>query len=200
MPLSALLLALAAAAVHAAWNLLLSGEEDTHSASAVAIVFGTLVFAPVAVLTWRVDSGAVPYILGSSALELVYLALLATAYSVAAMSFIYPIARGSAPVLVLVAGVVALGVRVSVAAAVGVVIVALGIVLVRGLNASGRAARSRSGAVRGRVHRRVHAGRQARDHARRAALVSGGGVRLDRGLLRPRRSGVREAVRRYAPP
>ena len=139
MPLSALLLALAAAAVHAAWNLLLSGEEDTHSASAVAIVFGTLVFAPVAVLTWRLDSGAVPYILGSSALELVYLALLATAYSVAAMSFIYPIARGSAPVLVLVAGVVALGVRVSVAAAVGVVIVALGIVLVRGLNASGRA-------------------------------------------------------------
>ena len=139
MPLSALLLALAAAAVHAAWNLLLSGQEDTHSASAVAIMFGTLVFAPVAVLTWRLDSGAVPYILGSSALELLYLALLATAYSVAAMSFIYPIARGSAPVLVLVAGVVALGVRVSVAAALGVVIVALGIVLVRGLNASGRA-------------------------------------------------------------
>src|SRR6516225_7337806 len=100
MPVSALLLALAAAAVHAAWNLLLSGEDDTHSASA---------------------------------LELLYLALLATGYSVAAMSFIYPIARGSAPVLVLVAGAVAVGASVSVLGAVGVVVVALGIVLVRGV-------------------------------------------------------------------
>jgi len=138
MPVSALLLALAAAAVHAAWNLLLSGEDDTHSASAVALVFGTLVFAPVAVLTWRLESGALPYIAGSSALELLYLALLATGYSVAAMSFIYPIARGSAPVLVLVAGAVAVGASVSVLGAVGVVVVALGIVLVRGVGASGR--------------------------------------------------------------
>ena len=138
MPISALLLALAAAVVHATWNLLLSGEEDTHSASAVALVFGTLVFAPVAVLTWRVDSGAVPYIAASSTLELLYLALLATGYSVAAMSFIYPIARGSAPVLVLIAGVVAVGAAVSVLAAVGVIAVALGIVLVRGMSGSGR--------------------------------------------------------------
>jgi len=139
MPISALLLALAAAAVHATWNLLLSGEEDTHSASAVALVFGLLVFAPVAALTWRLGSGAVPYIAASSALELLYLALLATGYSVAAMSFIYPIARGSAPVLVLIAGVVALGASVSVLGAVGVIVVAGGIVLVRGFGASGRA-------------------------------------------------------------
>ncbi len=138
MPISALLLALAAAAVHAAWNLLLSGEEDTYSASAVALVFGTLVFAPVAVLTWRLDSRAVPYIVGSSALELLYLALLATGYSVAAMSFIYPIARGSAPVLVLAASAVVVGASVSLPAALGVVVVALGIVLVRGVRAGGR--------------------------------------------------------------
>jgi EamA-like transporter family len=138
MPVSALLLALAAAAVHAAWNLLLSGEDDTHSASAVALVFGTLVFAPVALLTWRMGSGAWPYIFGSSALELLYFALLATGYSVAAMSVIYPIARGSAPVLVLIAGVVAVGATVSALAAVGVVVVAFGISLVRGVRAGGR--------------------------------------------------------------
>jgi drug/metabolite transporter (DMT)-like permease len=139
MPLSALLLALAAALVHAIWNLLLSGEEDTHSASAVAITFGTLVFAPVAALTWRLHASAVPYAAASSALELLYLALLATAYAGAAMSFVYPIARGSAPVLVLAIGFVALGTRVSVAAAVGVVLVALGIVLVRGVGRSAHA-------------------------------------------------------------
>ncbi|HEX4282327.1 MAG TPA: EamA family transporter [Solirubrobacteraceae bacterium] len=138
MPLSALLLALAAAAVHAAWNLLLSGEEDTHAASAVALVVGTIVFVPVALTDWRIDSAAVPYVAGSSALELAYLALLATGYSLAAMSFIYPIARGSAPVLVLVVGVIALGATVSALAAVGVVVVAVAIVLVRGVGASGR--------------------------------------------------------------
>jgi drug/metabolite transporter (DMT)-like permease len=138
MPISALLLALAAAAVHATWNLLLSGQEDTHSASAVALVAGTVVFAPVALVNWRLDSAAVPYVAGSSALELAYLALLATGYSVAAMSFVYPIARGSAPVLVLAAGVIALGTAVSLLAAVGVVVVAVGIVLVRGLKTAGR--------------------------------------------------------------
>jgi drug/metabolite transporter (DMT)-like permease len=138
MPISALLLALAAAAVHATWNLLLAGEEDTHAASAVALLFGALVFAPVAVFGWRLEPAAWPYVAGSSALELAYLALLATGYSVAAMSFIYPIARGSAPVLVLIAGVIAVGATVSLPAAVGVVVVAVGIVLVRGLSTPGR--------------------------------------------------------------
>src|SRR5581483_6288265 len=138
MPISALLLALAAAVVHATWNLLLSGTEDTHSASAVALVVGTLVFLPAALIEWRFQSAAVPYVAASSALELVYLVLLATAYSVAAMGFVYPIARGSAPVLVLVAGAVVTGARVSVTAALGVVMVAVGIVLVRGLRRSGR--------------------------------------------------------------
>jgi drug/metabolite transporter (DMT)-like permease len=139
MPVSALLLALAAAVVHATWNLLLSGTEDTHSASAIALVVGTLVFAPVAVIGWRFESAALPYVAASSGLELIYLVLLATAYSVAAMGFVYPIARGSAPVLVLIAGAVVAGTRVSGLAAVGVLLVAFGIVLVRGVRQAGRA-------------------------------------------------------------
>ena len=138
MPISALLLALAAAAVHATWNLLLSGAEDTHSASAVALVVGTVVFAPVALLGWRFEPAAWPYVAASSFLEVLYIALLATAYSVAAMSFVYPIARGSAPVLVLAAGVVVTGATVSWPAAVGVLFVGTGIVLVRGIRGAGR--------------------------------------------------------------
>jgi drug/metabolite transporter (DMT)-like permease len=132
------LLALAAAVVHAGWNLLLSGERDTHSASAVALVVGALVFAPVALARWRFESAALPYVAGSSALEVLYLALLATAYSVAAMGFVYPIARGSGPVLVLLAGVVVAGTGVSLWAGVGVLLVAAGIVLVRGVRTGGR--------------------------------------------------------------
>jgi len=138
MPVDALLLALAAAVVHATWNLLLSGSEDTHSATAVALITGAIVFAPVAVITWRLEGSAWPYIAASSSLELVYLVLLATAYAGAAMGFVYPIARGSAPVLVLVAGAVVSTSRPTAAAACGVVLVALGIVLVRGLRTAAR--------------------------------------------------------------
>lgn len=131
MPVSALLLALAAAVVHAGWNLSLSGSDDVRSATAVAVAFGVVVFAPVAALTWRLHTSAVPYIAGSSAFEVLYLVLLATGYSVAAMSFVYPVARGSAPVVVLVVSVIALGAGVSLLAALGVVVVGAGIVLVR---------------------------------------------------------------------
>ena len=138
MPISALLLALAAAVVHAVWNLLLSDTRDTHAASAVALMVGTVVFAPITVVGWRFDSAALPYVAGSTALEVLYMVLLATAYSVAAMAFVYPIARGTGPVLVLIAGAAVTGARVSWLAALGVLLVAGGIVLVRGVRSSAR--------------------------------------------------------------
>jgi drug/metabolite transporter (DMT)-like permease len=119
--------------VHAGWNLLLAREEDTHAATAVAVAIGAVAFAPLAVADWRMSADAVPYMGSSAGLELVYLGLLATAYSLAAISFVYPIARGSAPVLVLLVSVLFLGATVSVAAALGVLVVAAGIVLVHGL-------------------------------------------------------------------
>src|SRR4051794_7225073 len=79
------------------------------------------------------SGAAVPFMAASASLELVYLGLLATAYSLAALSFVYPIARGTAPVLVLVVGVVFLGTAVSALSALGVLLVAAGVVLVRGL-------------------------------------------------------------------
>ena len=69
----------------------------------------------------------------SAALELAYVALLAAAYGRAELSVVYPVARGLAPVLVLLAGVTALGVGTSGAEVAGVLLVAAGIVLVRGL-------------------------------------------------------------------
>jgi drug/metabolite transporter (DMT)-like permease len=138
MPLSALLLALAAAVVHASWNLLLSDTPDTHAAAAVALVVGVLVCAPFVAIGSRFAASAIPYVAGSSALEVLYMALLATAYSLAAVGLVYPIARGSAPVLVLAAGALALGGRVSLGAATGVVLVGLGIVFVRRVDRASR--------------------------------------------------------------
>jgi drug/metabolite transporter (DMT)-like permease len=137
MSTTALSLVLAAAVVHAMWNLLLSGAEDPRTAAAVAVTAGLIAFAPIAALTWHVTAAALPYIVASSLLELLYLALLARGYSRAEMSFVYPIARGSAPVVVLVVSVVALGGGISALSAVGVLLIASGIVFVRGLSSQG---------------------------------------------------------------
>jgi drug/metabolite transporter (DMT)-like permease len=116
-----------------------AGAKDTHATSAVALCIGTAAFAVPAALTWRLDGAAVPYVIASGLLELAYFALLAAAYTRADYTFVYPIARGVAPVLVLGVSVVALGADVSVAAAAGVLLVAGGVVLVRGLKSSGDA-------------------------------------------------------------
>jgi uncharacterized membrane protein len=133
MPATALILAVAAAFVHAAWNVLLARAPDTQAATAVALAIGTVVFAPVAALTWHVHAAAVPYMAASAGLELVYVALLASAYSGAALTVIYPVARGAAPVIVLFVSVVALGVSLSAAAVAGVLAVGVGVVAVRGM-------------------------------------------------------------------
>jgi len=133
MPPLAFALALAAAFLHALWNLLLARERDPEPATAVAICASVVVFAPVAVLVWDVDTAVWPYLVATSALQFAYFALLASAYRYAELSFVYPIARGLAPVLVLLIGVVVLGTSASTAQAVGVTAVGLGVLLVRGL-------------------------------------------------------------------
>ena len=115
MPLDALALALGAAALHALWNLLLAREEDTEAASAIALLALVATLVVPAALTWRVHADAVPFIAASAALELAYVALLATAYRRYELSLVYPVARGLAPVLALLF-VVAAGGRAAVGA------------------------------------------------------------------------------------
>ena len=93
-------------------------------------------FAIPAALTWRIEADAWPYIIASAALELVYFALLAAVYSRADYSFAYPIARGSAPVIVLLISVIALDVSIGVGAALGVLAVTAGVLLVRGVGSA----------------------------------------------------------------
>ena len=133
MPLDAFALALGSAFLHAFWNLLLARERDPEAATAVALCAAVVVFAPVAVLAWDVDGGVWPYVAVTSVLQLGYFLLLSTAYRRAELSVVYPIARGLAPVLVLLVGVVALGAGVGAAEALGVFLVGLGVLLVRGL-------------------------------------------------------------------
>ena len=133
MPLSAFLLASAAAVLHAAWNVILARARDVQAATTVALVLSTVLFAPVAAATWDVRAAALPWIAASAALEVVYFALLTTAYGRSDVSLVYPVARGSAPVLVL-AGAAVTGTALGWLQAFGVVLVGGGILLVRGLS------------------------------------------------------------------
>jgi drug/metabolite transporter (DMT)-like permease len=130
VPEEALALALAAACLHAFWNLAIAGAPDPEAATAVALSLSVLVFAPVAAVTWDLSVGALQYAAASSALHLTYFALLAAAYRRADLSLVYPLARGLGPVLVLVVSLSLLGADLTTSESLGVVSVAAGVLLV----------------------------------------------------------------------
>jgi drug/metabolite transporter (DMT)-like permease len=130
----ALALALGAAFLHALWNVLLAGSRDSVAATGALLLFGVALLAPAALLAGGFSGGdlsaeALPFVAASAALELAYFVLLAQAYRGGELGVVYPVARGSAPVLVLGAAVLGLGNGVSVLAALGVVLVAGGVIL-----------------------------------------------------------------------
>ena len=162
---SALLLALAF--VHAGWNLLLSGQRGHAQRTAVALLTGALVFAPVAALTWRLDSSAWPYIAASSSLELAVprsardrLRGGCDGLRLSDRARLRPRDRAARRRALRSPPAVPRRLRRSASS-----LVAVGIVLVRGLRTEYRPARSRAhGARYLRVHCRLHARRQARHH------------------------------------
>jgi drug/metabolite transporter (DMT)-like permease len=125
----ALGLALGAALLHALWNVLLAGSRDSVAATGALLLFGVLLLAPAALLVGGgVSTEALPFVAASAALELAYFVLLARAYRGGELGVVYPVARGSAPVVVLAAAtVLGLGKGVSWLAALGVILVAAGV-------------------------------------------------------------------------
>jgi drug/metabolite transporter (DMT)-like permease len=77
--------------------------------------------------------------LGSAALELVYFIALSTAYQRGELSVVYPIARGTAPLLAVLVGVLLLGERLHAPAAVGVIALLVGIWAIRRPTTAGSA-------------------------------------------------------------
>jgi drug/metabolite transporter (DMT)-like permease len=135
VPTDALALALAAAVLHAGWNVFLRRSDDIGARTATVLALSLLLFAPAAAATWSVSWAVAPYVAASAALEGAYFALLIAAYRRRELSVVYPVARGSAPVLVLLGTALVLGRHVSVGAAAGVCLVAAGVLLVRGVRA-----------------------------------------------------------------
>ena len=127
----ALALALGAAVLHALWNLLLARAPDPRAAAAAALAVALIAFAPVAVLAGTVHAAAWPAVAVSAALEAAYYLLLSAGYRRGELSAVYPVARGAAPVLVLLAGLAGVGGAVGALQVLGIVVAAGGIVAVQ---------------------------------------------------------------------
>ena len=145
VPLAVLPLVLVAAAFHAAWNALLKASENPLALATRAVTWGTMVSLPPVAVAW-VATGrpGLPLAgwllaLASACLELIYFITLSIAYQRGELSVVYPIARGTAPVLGVLVGVLLLNERLQAPAVLGVVALVAGIWAVRRPSAAGSA-------------------------------------------------------------
>jgi drug/metabolite transporter (DMT)-like permease len=138
-------LAVVAAAFHGTWNVLVKVGGDPiatfRRATAMAAVVATISLVPAWLIFGRpsLTPAAAALCVLSSLLETAYLWLLSTAYRRGDLSAVYPIARGSAPLLSVVVGLVLLGERLAAVQLLGVALLLVGILSVTVAQARGRA-------------------------------------------------------------
>ena len=110
MPLTALILVISAATMHAGWNLLVKRVSEKQIFTWWALAFGTLVNLPFLAVN-AVPANVWPYALASAFVEAAYFMILIRAYGEGDFSQVYPIARGAAPAFLAVWAMLFLGER-----------------------------------------------------------------------------------------
>ena len=123
------IIVLAAALMHATWNAVVKGAADRtitfglvsagHTLPALAAVF----FLPLP------DLAMVPYIIASTVIHWGYYYLLNMSYRVGDLSLVYPIARGSTPLLVAIPAFLFLGEELSLEGWAGLLLISGGIMI-----------------------------------------------------------------------
>lgn len=127
MPLDVLFLVLFGAALHASWNAIVkAGTDKSLDAAMVALGAGAvgLFFLPFVPLP---KPEAWPFILVSAFLQFAYFQLVAGAYRAGDIGLVYPLMRGTAPLLVAMTSGVVLGEHLTPAAMAGVLIISAGV-------------------------------------------------------------------------
>jgi drug/metabolite transporter (DMT)-like permease len=148
VPTLAIALVLVAAVLHAGWNVLLKTSGDALWTAVRLQAIGTAILVPIGIVAWLANGRpAVPIeaiwlALVSGVLEAIYFICLSAAYRRGALSLVYPLARGSAPLLAVAIGILLLGEELVPLALAGVGCLLVGILLVaqpwRALQAAGR--------------------------------------------------------------
>ncbi len=126
-----------AAVLHAGWNILLKTAGDPLRTATVGVVAASAVLVPAVAAGWlafgRPAIPLVAWIIGmvSGGVEVAYFVFLAAAYRRGDLSVVYPLARGSAPLLAIVIGVGVLGERLVPVAWLGVALLLAGLLVVQ---------------------------------------------------------------------
>ncbi|HEY3888663.1 MAG TPA: hypothetical protein VGL73_08815, partial [Caulobacteraceae bacterium] len=120
-------LILGAALLHASWNAILRGGADRLWSITVMCATSAVVALPFVFLLAAPARASWPRIGLSAALQVSYCIFLVRAYREGALAQVYPIARGTSPLLVTLGAVFVAGERLTPAALAGVALVSLGI-------------------------------------------------------------------------
>lgn len=125
------------AILHVAWNVRLKTAGDPLRAATVGMSAACLVIVPAGVVAWWLGGAVTPpaegVVLGvvSGVVEAGYFVLLSAAYRRGDLSVVYPIARGTAPLLAVAIGVGILGEHLGIAGAIGVALLLVGFLLIQ---------------------------------------------------------------------
>lgn len=130
-------LVLLSALMHASWNLL---AKRAGGGMAMVWLFSTvaaLIYLPLAIAVLIIQQPVmgvpqVVYILGSVVLHIAYYFLLQRGYSTGDLSLVYPLARGTGPMLSILGAVILLGERPSPIVIVGALAVTAGVLILTG--------------------------------------------------------------------
>lgn len=129
MPLAALLLVLGAAVCHSAWNLLVKTDARRLEIQSGALIVGVLLCSPVLLIYSLADVSRLAWgvIFVSGLFETAYVFALTAAYGAGDLSLVYPVARGTPPLLVVPLAIMFLGERPPWQGLAGIGLVVLGI-------------------------------------------------------------------------
>ena len=130
--LAATLLALAAAVLHAGWNLWVKQSHDRWIALWGQMTCAGIMCSVLLVALGGANNIAWWPLAASSTIHLVYVVLLARAYNLGDFSVTYPIARGTGALVAAIGGILFLSDHLSVLMFIGIGIAVLGILLLAG--------------------------------------------------------------------
>jgi drug/metabolite transporter (DMT)-like permease len=138
MPLIALIAVLLAAGTHATWNLSAKRASGSKHFVWMYSLLSVLLYTPIVawiVITTRPQFKAIHWLvlLATSTLHIGYSLMLQAGYRASDLSLVYPLARGSGPLLSFFLAVAILGEHITRLSVLGVFLVVFGIVLVSGL-------------------------------------------------------------------
>ena len=120
---------LIAAACHASWNAVIKFGLDPFTTTALIAIMSGVVAAPLVPVFGLPPAAAWPWVIASVILHLGYYVGLTEAYRSGDMGQVYPIARGSAPLMTASAATLLLGEALGLGGWIGIVVLAAGVLL-----------------------------------------------------------------------